>query len=250
MRKTQFALSILGMLLPYLVASQHAPLSQADIMPYFPGCTIYEDGSDEKRQCSNQELIRYIANHIKYPEEAQKTGIEGTVLVQFVIDEKGQIMDKEVLRDIGGGCGEAALAMLAGMPVWEPAKNKGEYVKVKLNLPIQFFFKESNKIESDLYTINWGKLNGNKISKSDLIEHLGKNIIIRDPFGNAKPITELIFAYEKKRSYKEKKSRGKINKEMKNFVKKIKKDGQFSVIAIVQHEGSFVYVRKSYDLIK
>ena len=91
---------------------------------------------------------------------------------------------------------------------------------------------------------------GKKVTKAELIEHLGKKIIIRDPFGNAKPITELIFAYEKKKSYKEKKSRGNINKELRNFVKKIKKEGQFSVIAVVQNEGSFVYVRKSYDVIE
>ena len=162
MRKSLLTLSFLCLLLPFIVVGQHAPLTQADLMPYFPGCSTYKDSSEEKRKCSNQQLVKYIANHIKYPEEAKKAGIEGTVLVQFVVDDRGQITEKEVLRDIGGGCGEAALNMLSGMPAWEPARDKGEYVNVKLNLPIQFFFKESDKVESDLFTVNWGKLSGEK----------------------------------------------------------------------------------------
>ncbi len=218
-------------------------------MPYFPGCSTYADGSAEKRQCSNQALVSYLADHIRYPEAAKKAGIEGTVLVQFVIDEAGRIMDCEVLRDIGGGCGDAALEVLSAMPTWEPARDKGQYVKVKLNLPVQFFFKDNGQQEGELFTVNWGKLNSNKVSKSALVEQLEKNIIVRDPFGNAKPITELIFAYERKNNYKEKKSRGVVSKEMKQFVKKVKKNSQFSVIAVVQHKGSFVYVRKSYEVV-
>ena len=58
-------------------------------MPYFEGCEDLDNGTSEKRNCSNNRLIQYVSNVIQYPEKAKSEGIEGTVLVRFVVDENG-----------------------------------------------------------------------------------------------------------------------------------------------------------------
>ena len=78
-----------------------------------------------------------IIKNIKYPMIAQKNKIEGTVYLQVFIDESGNPNKVIVLKDIGGGCGEAASEAVQKVK-FTPAKMKGAAVKVKLSLPITF----------------------------------------------------------------------------------------------------------------
>src|SRR5262249_43566692 len=80
----------------------------------------------------------YLSNNLRYPEAARDAGIEGKVVIQFVVNEEGNISDAVVVRGIGGGCNEEALRVVKSMPRWKPGKNNGQPVKVKLTLPINF----------------------------------------------------------------------------------------------------------------
>jgi protein TonB len=86
----------------------------------------------------DKELMEYLAKNIKYPAIARENGIQGTVVVQFVVDKDGSITQPQVVRGIGGGCDEEALRVVRGMPKWQPGKQQGREVKVKFTLPIRF----------------------------------------------------------------------------------------------------------------
>ncbi|RIW13678.1 TonB family protein [Algoriphagus lacus] len=80
----------------------------------------------------------YLSKNLKYPTQARRMGIEGTVIVVFVINTDGTIQDVEVLRGIGGGCDEEAVKVVQNAPKWEPGKQRGRPVRTRMRLPIRF----------------------------------------------------------------------------------------------------------------
>ncbi len=81
---------------------------------------------------------KYLSDNLKYPTQARRMGVEGTVIVVFVINTDGSIQDVEVLRGIGGGCDEEAVKIVKGAPKWEPGKQRGKPVRTRMRLPIRF----------------------------------------------------------------------------------------------------------------
>ncbi|MEX0747902.1 MAG: energy transducer TonB [Rhodothermales bacterium] len=81
-----------------------------------------------------------IQSKIKYPEIAKKAGVEGRVIVQFVVDESGGVVDPQVVRGIGAGCDEEAIRAVR-QAKFTPGKQRGKPVKVKMSLPITFKLK-------------------------------------------------------------------------------------------------------------
>ena len=93
-------------------------------MPSFPG-------GDEK-------MYKYLGNNIKYPQVARETGIQGRVVVNFVVEPDGSVSNVKVLRGIGGGCDEEAMRVVKAMPKWTPGKQRGKAVRVSYTLPVVF----------------------------------------------------------------------------------------------------------------
>ena len=91
-----------------------------------------------------EALVKYISANIHYPEGAKKQGIQGTVFVSFLIDEKGKVTNGKVLRGIGSGCDEEALRVIMSMPDWDPGKNGEKPVKVYITLPIKFALSDKD----------------------------------------------------------------------------------------------------------
>ena len=85
-----------------------------------------------------EELYKYLATNITYPEQAKKEGVQGKVYVAFVVEKDGSITDAQVVRGIGGGCDEEALRVVNAMPKWTPGKQQGEAVRVHFTLPVNF----------------------------------------------------------------------------------------------------------------
>ncbi|HRX28733.1 MAG TPA: M56 family metallopeptidase [Saprospiraceae bacterium] len=123
-------------------------LGDDDENPRFPGCEHMKTLS-ERQQCSNKKLIEYMAKHLKYPEEAKKNGIEGTNIVQFVVDIDGSLKDITLLTDIGYGTGDSTRDVFENMNVerihWIPGKKDGKVAAVKLTMPVQFKLQEGKK---------------------------------------------------------------------------------------------------------
>ena len=81
--------------------------------------------------------IASVQSHISYPPLALKAGIEGRVIVQFVIDKTGKVLDPKVIRGIGGGCDEEALKAVQSAR-FTPGMQRGRPVRVQYRLPIVF----------------------------------------------------------------------------------------------------------------
>ncbi len=78
-----------------------------------------------------------LQQKINYPERARKAGIEGRVVVQFIVTEDGKVEDPEVIRGIGGGADEEALRVVKEAE-FEPGQQRGQPVRVQYSLPIIF----------------------------------------------------------------------------------------------------------------
>ena len=88
-------------------------------------------------------LEDYIANHIEYPQMAVDDNKEGTVNVQFIVDENGNVTNAKVLgADLGDGLNDEAVRVISKMPKWEPGKVKGKNVKTRLTLPVTYKIEE------------------------------------------------------------------------------------------------------------
>ena len=108
--------------------NEQTPLKFVEKMPQFPG------GSDS--------LMKFLNKNIKYPSTAEKLGITGRVIIQFVINKTGKVSDPKLLRGIGGGCDEEAIRVVNLMPIWKPGQNEGKEVDVYFTLPIVFLQKK------------------------------------------------------------------------------------------------------------
>jgi protein TonB len=97
---------------------------EADEMPIPPG--------------GMEGWVKYFRENLKYPETAKKNGIEGMVMLSFIVRSDGSVTDVEVLRGIGGGCDEEAMRLLANSPKWTPGKKENKPVDVEMKLPVQF----------------------------------------------------------------------------------------------------------------
>ena len=81
--------------------------------------------------------IAAVQEKLQYPEMALRAGIQGKVIVQFVVTDKGEVKEPRVIKGIGGGCDEAALAA-AKQAEFEPGKIRGIPVCTQYSLPITF----------------------------------------------------------------------------------------------------------------
>lgn len=81
---------------------------------------------------------QYLTSNLRYPAEAREMGIEGTVIVVFVINSDGSISNAEILRGVGGGCDEEALRVVQNSPDWKSAEQRGKVVNSRMRLPIRF----------------------------------------------------------------------------------------------------------------
>ena len=96
----------------------------AEVMPEYPGGQV--------------ALMRYIAQNVKYPKSAQENGTQGKVVVQFVVDTDGSIINAYVLTSVDPDLDTEALRVIKSMPRWTPGKQKGKNVRVKYAVSVKF----------------------------------------------------------------------------------------------------------------
>ena len=81
---------------------------------------------------------KYLSENLRYPTNAQRKGIEGTVIVAFVVNTDGTTTDIEILRSVGGGCDEEVIRIVKGSPKWTPGMQRGTPVRTRMRLPLRF----------------------------------------------------------------------------------------------------------------
>ena len=84
-------------------------------------------------------FYKYIGNEISYPKQEQRMNIEGRVIVSFVIEKDGSLSDIQILKGVSSGLDEEAIRVLKAAPKWSPGRQRGQEVRVRMNIPI--FFK-------------------------------------------------------------------------------------------------------------
>lgn len=93
-------------------------------MPMFPG--------------GDAALMSYLANNIHYPTVAAENGVQGRVVVGFVVERDGSITDVSVLRGVDPSLDREAMRVVKSMPRWTPGKQNGSAVRVKYQVPVAF----------------------------------------------------------------------------------------------------------------
>ena len=85
-----------------------------------------------------QELMKFLQTNIRYPKEAQARGLQGRVVVQFVVNKDGSICEENVVKSVDPQLDAEALRIVRSMPTWTPGKQRGEAVRVRFTLPVTF----------------------------------------------------------------------------------------------------------------
>ena len=93
-------------------------------MPVFPGGTA--------------AMMTYLSQNIHYPTEAHAAGIQGRVIVSFIVEKDGSINNAQVVKPVGSQLDAEALRVVNSMPAWTPGKQNGKAVRVKYTIPITF----------------------------------------------------------------------------------------------------------------
>ena len=83
-------------------------------------------------------LMQYLNKHIKYPVVAEENGIQGRVIVTFVVEKNGSITDVQVVKSVDPSLDKEAVRVVKSMPNWIPGKQNGSAVRVKYTLPVTF----------------------------------------------------------------------------------------------------------------
>ncbi|MGZ3863214.1 MAG: energy transducer TonB [Bacteroidia bacterium] len=87
---------------------------------------------------SMPDWSKILRENLSYPNEARNAGISGKVVINFIVDEEGKIIQTKILKHVAGGCDEEALRVIKLMPKWNPGKMGGKPVKVSFNQVITF----------------------------------------------------------------------------------------------------------------
>ena len=93
-------------------------------MPSFPG--------------GQGALMSFLNSNIKYPVVAQENGVQGRVIVGFVVERDGSITDVKVMRSVDPSLDREAQRVVKAMPRWKPGKQNGSAVRVKYTVPVVF----------------------------------------------------------------------------------------------------------------
>ena len=96
-----------------------------------------------------QALFEFLSNNVKYPEEAEKAGIQGRVIATFVVETDGSISQPTVVKSVDPLLDAEALRVINAMPKWKPGKQNGELVRVKYTVPLSFHFDSTGEKEDD-----------------------------------------------------------------------------------------------------
>ncbi|MCQ2110566.1 MAG: energy transducer TonB [Bacteroidaceae bacterium] len=103
---------------------EEQPFMVVEDMPEFPGGTA--------------ALLEYLRKNIKYPAVCRENNIQGRVLIQFVVNKDGSIVDPEVVKSVNPYLDKEALRVISTMPKWTPGKQRGKPVRVKFTVPVNF----------------------------------------------------------------------------------------------------------------
>ena len=106
-----------------------------ELLPEFPG--------------GMAELMKYLQKNLRYPQICKEQGVQGRVIVQFVVNTDSTITDVNVIKSVNPHLDEEAVRVVKAMPKWNPGKQRGELVRVRFTLPVTFRLpKDTLKVDT------------------------------------------------------------------------------------------------------
>lgn len=123
-----------------VVMSEKQDVPILEEMPAKPASDVVFNTVEKSPQFPGgaEAMSKFLTENLKYPVLAKENGIEGRVVVSFIVEKDGSLTDVKTLKDIGGGCGEEALRLVRGMPKWVPGQQNGRVVRVSHTLSVNF----------------------------------------------------------------------------------------------------------------
>ena len=88
------------------------------------------------------ELMKYLQKNMRYPKVCKEQGLQGRVIVQFVVNTDSTISDVNVIKPVNQHFDEEALRVVKAMPKWKPGTQRGKPVRVRFTLPVTFRLPE------------------------------------------------------------------------------------------------------------
>lgn len=111
-------------------------LEDLDQKPEFPG--------------GNSALFNYLKDNIKYPADAVEEKLEGRVILTFIVNREGKIVNAKVKKSVSPSCDKEALRIVRSMPDWIPGMKDGKAVTVQYTLPVTFKLRKESKKQEQL----------------------------------------------------------------------------------------------------
>ena len=139
-----------------------------EVPPRFPGGEI--------------ELMKFISRNVKYPAEARDKHVQGRVILTFIVEKDGSISNVRVARPVDPSLNAEAIRVVQSMPKWEPAKQRGQAVRVRYTVPIQFRLQGDNSVAPDPKTSDKDVMVVGYDSKTqeEPIVKIQKRLVVRD----------------------------------------------------------------------
>lgn len=92
-----------------------------------------------------QFMEKWVYQYLKYPQEAVRDGVQGRVMVEFVIGIDGKVTDVKVVKGVSPELDAEAVKVVSASPKWRPARLKGEKVRCSMTVPIEFRLEKKGK---------------------------------------------------------------------------------------------------------
>ena len=123
----------------YEEEEEDVPFMIVENMPAMGDCKKLR--GDERHQCTQLEIIKYVSKNTKYPPIAKDAGIQGTVFVYFVVGKDGKVKDVRVLREVDSRLDAEAIRVVESLPTFEPGEQRGKAVSVQYTIPVKFIIR-------------------------------------------------------------------------------------------------------------
>ena len=115
------------------------PFMVVENMPALGPCKSMR--GDERHQCTQLEIIKYVSSNTKYPPIAKSAGIQGTVFVYFVVGKDGGVRDVKILKEVDSRLDAEAKRVVESLPKFEPGQQRGKNVSVQYPIPVKFIIR-------------------------------------------------------------------------------------------------------------
>lgn len=119
---------------PFEKADENGIFHVVEEQPQFPG--------------GMAALMEYLKKNVRYPVICKEQGLQGRVIVQFVVNPDSTIPDAQVIKPVNPHFDKEALRVVNAMPKWVPGKIRGKTVRVRFTVPVTFRLEEPNKTET------------------------------------------------------------------------------------------------------